>query len=89
MSWIVTPNLITLSTADATTGWVNQGTAVSTALNTDTDVQIQGTGCSAWGLKNTGIYYLYYTGSSVNLQNQHFYIWFNTFAQKIDRKSVV
>jgi hypothetical protein len=81
--FIVTPNLITVNTCDATTGIAIGGSSPTDALNIDTDVNIQGSGCAAWGLKNTGMYWMYATSSTVDMRNQHIYIWFNTLAQKM------
>jgi len=76
MSWIVTPNLITINDADAITGWANQGVAVSVALAAEVDLNIQGAACVSWGLKSLGVYHFYYSSSIINLQNQHLYVWY-------------
>jgi len=95
MSWIVTPNLITITDADSPVagppGWQTGTTAPSTALTSEADINIQGASCASWGIKTAGIYQLFYSSSAaVNLNNQHLYVWFqstnikltNTYANK-------
>jgi hypothetical protein len=82
MSWIVTPNLITLNTADNITNWVAAGTTLSTATALETDISIQGSGSISWGTKSIGPHFLFYSSSTVDMRNQHFYIWFQSAAAK-------
>ena len=57
-AWVVTPNLVTLNVADVITGWTSYP-AATTATNVDTDVNVQGTGCMAWGLKSIDTYWVF------------------------------